>query len=455
MKSFKLTIILLLFILGSFPLITRAQVQIRPLSLTGYEKRIKDFVDNMTVIDTHEHLVSPLTLKQRTSLDFMILLQGYSAADIRSAGMPGKTFAMLLKDSLGIKEKWQILKPYFEASKNTAYLRVALHTADKLFGVNDINESTIVSLSEKISKAYQTDWIDQVIKDKCKFDYLILDVDGKETDRSFGNDRFLYVARFDNFIFINSKQLINSIAKQQNISIETLDDFVNALENAFAARKNGIVGIKTALAYNRILYFENVNKEKAQEVFNTIMNTPEGRLLSFADVKPLQDYMMHRVLDLAKVHNMPVQIHTGFTQTATNIGNTNPNHLINLFMEYPDVNFVLFHGSYPFAGDLSPIAKSCKNVYIDMCWLYVVSPSYSERYLHEWLETVPANKIMAFGGDYFNIENIYGHLLLAKQVISRVLIDKVKDGYLSETEAINIARMILHDNAVKLFKLSL
>jgi uncharacterized protein len=440
--------------LAFFSLLANAQVQIRPLASAGYEKRILDFVDNMTVVDTHEHLVSPLTLKQRTSFDFMLLLQGYSASDIRSAGMPGQSFAMLLKDSLTIKEKWQILAPYWEASKNTAYNRVAVLAANQLFGVNDIDESTVVSLSEKINKAYQTDWFNQVIKERCKFDYLILDVDGKETDSSFGNERFRYLARFDNFIFINSKKVINSLAKQQNISIETLDDLVKALENAFASRKNGIVGIKTALAYNRILYYENVEKERAQRVFDLLMNAPEGSDLSFTDVKPLQDYMMHRVLDIAKSNNMPVQIHTGFTQSGINIGNTNSTHLVNLFMEYPDVDFVLLHGSYPFAGDLTPIAKSFRNVYIDMAWLYVISPSYSERYLHEWLETVPASKIMAFGGDYFNIENVYGHLMFAKQVVSRVLIDKVKDGYLSEYEANNIARMILHDNAVKLYKLS-
>jgi hypothetical protein len=35
-----------------------------------------------------------------------------------------------------------------------------------------------------------------------------------------------------------------------------------------------------------------------------------------------------------------------------------------------------------------------------------------------------------------------------------VLTDKVKDGYLTESEAKNIAQMILHDNAVKLYNLS-
>jgi hypothetical protein len=60
---------------------------------------------------------------------------------------------------------------------------------------------------------------------------------------------------------------------------------------------------------------------------------------------------------------------------------------------------------------------------------------------------------MAFGGDYHNIENVYGHLLFAKQIIANVLTEKVNDGYFSEEEAIKFADMMLNDNAVNLFKL--
>ena len=34
----------------------QAQVQIRPLPQRGYEQRIKNFIDNVRVVDTHEHL---------------------------------------------------------------------------------------------------------------------------------------------------------------------------------------------------------------------------------------------------------------------------------------------------------------------------------------------------------------------------------------------------------------
>jgi len=396
--------------------------------------------------------MSVTRLKQRTTFDFMLLLHHYSADDIISAGLPSKVFAKLLKDSLTVKQKWEIVKPYWESSKYTAYNRAALLAADKLFGISDINESTVESLSAKISKAYQTDWISQVINEKCNIDFLIQDSE----DRSFGTKGFRYVARFDNYISVNSRQQIGSIAKRQNISITTLDDLIKALGNSFAdAKSKGIVAVKSGLAYSRILYYENAGRGSAAKVFEDLMNSPEGTSFSFAELKPLQDFMMHRVLDLARDNKLPVMIHTGLqTGNGNIIENSKPTHLVNLIREYPTVNFVLMHGSYPYAAELTTIAKYFPNVYIDMCWMYVISPSYSARNLNEWIETVPSNKIMGFGGDYLNIENAYAHLLIGKQVVAKVLISKVQDGYISESEAKNIARMILHDNAVNLFNLS-
>ena len=240
------------------------------------------------------------------------------------------------------------------------------------------------------------------------------------------------------------------------MSIRTLDDLVLALEKVFeSAKERGMVGIKSGLAYRRILYYENVMKEDAVRVLDLMLDEVKGRNLSFDDLKPLQDYMMHRVLELADKSRLPVVIHTGLHAGNGNIiENSKPTHLVNLFQQFPDVKFVLYHGSYPYGGELSTLAKNFRNVYIDLCWLHVISPSYTKRYLHEWLETVPASKIMGFGGDYQNVENVYGHLLFARQIIANVLAEKVRDGYFTESEAMKIAKMILYDNAVNLYKLS-
>ncbi|MCE1200197.1 MAG: amidohydrolase, partial [Marinilabiliales bacterium] len=236
--------------------------------------------------------------------------------------------------------------------------------------------------------------------------------------------------------------------------VKNVDDLV-ALQNRdfVEALKKGFTCIKTSVAYFRSLYFEDVTKEKAEACFQMILRSRDKQL-PFEAVKPLSDYMMHRMLDLALKYDKPVQIHTGLQAGDGNIiQNSNPALLANLFLKYRNVKFVLFHGGYPYGGEFGSLAKNFRNVYIDLCWVYIISPSYSERYLHEWLETVPANKIMAFGGDYENVENIYGHLLFARQILGNVLVQKVRDGYFTEREAIRVAQMVLHDNAVQLFHL--
>jgi len=349
-----------------------------------------------------------------------------------------------------VMEKWNAIKPHWENSKNTAYNRVVLLTIKELFGIDKLDETTVELLSSKIREAYKTDWFNYVVEEKCKADFVI--VDGN--DRSYGDPaKFRYVQRFGYYGF-SSKKDFENLAKQNGMKIQSVDDLTASLEKDFQkAVEKGFVAVKNGTAYSRTQFYDDVNKETAQKVFTKIQNSENP--LPFDVVKPLSDYMWHRTIELARKYNKPIQIHTGLQAGDGNyIENSNPALLANLFLKYRDVKFILFHGGYPYGGELASLAKNFQNVYIDLCWLYIISPSYSERYLHEWLETVPANKIMAFGGDYHNIENVYGHLLFAKEIVANVLIEKVNDGYFSEEEAIKFANMMLHDNAVNLFKLA-
>lgn len=450
LKFITMKKVVFLCLIGSCSLFASAQVQVRPLPSSGFEARIRKFINDQRVVDTHEHIHTGENLKKRSALDFMVLLNGYS--DLRGAGMTD--MSPLLKDSLSPKEKWKVMKPYWDASSNTAYHRIALVTADKLFGVKDINESTVTDLSAKVAKAYQSDtWINDVIE-KCKIDFVIQDnLQTTHAVKRFENNKYRYAKRFDNFIAINSKQKIDFIAKEHNRTITSLDALVATLGEDFKkAKEEEIVCIKIGLAYIRTLSFDEVSREKAEEVFNTIMNQ-DSRMLTFADVKPLQDYMMFRTMDLAKQYKVVVQIHTGFQQYGNLVSNANPLNLFTIFKAFPSVKFVLFHGGYPFGGEIAAIAKAFPNVHLDLTWIYVLSPSFSERFLHEWLETVPVSKITGFGGDFGNVENIVGHMAFAKEIIANVLVDKVRDGYFSEAEALTYAKMILYDNAINIYGL--
>lgn len=443
----KLPIILIL-VLISFMI--QAQIRIYPTAKDGFENRIRNYIDSMRVVDTHEHLMNPAGIAKSSMCDFTLLLHHYADDDIKSGGMQKAVFDGMLSDtSLTVMQKWNLIKPYWENSNNTAYNRVVLLTIKELFGFDKLDETTVEPLSAKIKEVYKTDWFNYVIEEKCKADFVI--VDGN--DRSFGDPaKFRYVQRFGYYGFSSKKDLEN-LARQNNMIIQSVDDLSASLEKDFQkALEKGFVAVKNGTAYSRSLYYTDVNKEVAEKTLAKILKSDNP--LPFDEVKPLSDYLWHRTIELARKYNKPIQIHTGLQAGDGNyIENSNPALLANLFLQYRDVKFILFHGGYPYGGELATLAKNFQNVYIDLCWLYIISPSYSERYLHEWLETVPANKIMAFGGDYHNIENVYGHLLFAKQVVANVLNEKVKDGYFSEEEAMKFAKMMLHDNAVELFKL--
>ena len=73
--------------------------------------------------------------------------------------------------------------------------------------------------------------------------------------------------------------------------------------------------------------------------------------------------------------------------------------------------------------------------------------------LHEWIETVPGNKIFGFGGDYGFVEGIYGHSVIARENVAQVLAEKVEEGYFDESEAIESGKKILRDNAYEFFRI--
>jgi len=426
-----------------------AQIQTTDLPEPGFEERIEAYVNEIKLMDTHEHLITEEERIQRADqLDFSYLFSHYAKEDLISASNMKGIMNMVSSDDFPLETRWELFSPFLKEIRNTAYTRAVMLAAKDLYGIEDINEETYVSLSEKVRESSKPGLYQWVLKDKAGIELSLMDGGHRQLDTLF----YRHVERFDNFIQGASKTEILKLGSEYGVEISSLDDYVNALRKAFEAGvEYKMVAVKSGLAYQRILKYNNTSAQRAQSIFENLL---QENALNPEDIKALQDYMMHRVLDLADEYDLPIQIHTGLQAGNGNyITNSNPTHLTNLFMEYPGVNFCIFHSSYPYGGELSVLAKNFPNVFIDMCWTPVISPAFSIRYLDEWLETVPANKIMVFGGDYSVVELVYAHSVFARRIVTKVLTDKVRTGYFSEEEAKYIALKILRENAMEIFKL--
>jgi predicted TIM-barrel fold metal-dependent hydrolase len=422
-------------------------------------ERIKAAVDEIRMVDTHEHL-SPESERNARTVDlFSEFFSHYASSDLVSAGWPEAELEWLRNVTVPLDERWAKFAPYWERMRRTAYARSLVIASQRLFGIEEISEGTYVELSCKISEANKPGWYRTVLKERSGIERSILDAGRTDCDRDF----FKPVVRCDAFTDVMSRAKVRELERAHGVTVRGLDSLEQALE-AYVAAKAGedVAGIKISLAYQRPLRFDKTARADAERVLNRVLGGEfdKDRYLesqvSWAEAKPLQDLMVHKVIELAERHGLPVQIHTGLQEGCGNyVVNSRPTDLVNLFFEYPKCRFDLFHGSYPYSRELATLAKNFQNVYVDMCWMHIISPTASRAMLGEWLDMVPESKIMAFGGDYCFVEGVCGHAAMAREDVAKVLTKRVVMGSIGESEATAQAAKLLRTNAAELFGIAL
>ena len=199
--------------------------------------------------------------------------------------------------------------------------------------------------------------------------------------------------------------------------------------------------LKSTLAYQRTLDFEDVSREGAERVFGR----PKQEL-SQREIKDFQDFIFWRICELSAKHELPFQVHTGQAR----IQGWNPMLLVDLIDKNPNTKFILFHGGFPWIGETGVIAMKYRNVWIDSVWLPQLSYTMAKRAYQEWLESVPSDRIM-WGADTVSAECIYAATVFTRQCLSEALAEKVIREELSEQQAIYIGTQIMRENALKLF----
>ena len=437
----------------------KEQTYLRSAPKRGFEKRIHKAVYDIWIINTHEHLSSEQDVLNMPS-DFNVFFKTYQTSDMISAGMEvyaePKWLVVIQKlesKDIGIDEKWDYIKDVWKETATTTFGRAVLISMKDLYGINDLNENTYKKLCINIEKVHKKDYYyDYVLREKAKIGVSI-QVGG--INSKYDPKFFRHMIEISPMVnFKNFNQISSFIKEYQLPDINTLADLEKALDSAFhQGVENGAVGIKTLSAYHRTIQYDDVPREKAEEILIKMKDDP-GKSLPVNAAKQLEDFLFYKILSLCEKYDLPIQIHTGIQTFNGNwLANTNPLLLTNTIMRFPNVKFLLLHSGYPYGGEIAALAKMFTNVYIDMTWTPLISPSYAVRYLQEYIETVPQNKIMAFGGDCNTVEGTYSASILAREVVVKTLVPIVRSGYLSEDEAIVLARKILRENAIKIYKL--
>ena len=131
-----------------------------------------------------------------------------------------------------------------------------------------------------------------------------------------------------------------------------------------------------------------------------------------------------------------------------------PHHVadaVPLVQAHPRTTFVMMHAAWPQQEQLLSVAKHLPNVVVDLCWAWSLAPRSTTDFVQRFLTTVPASKLLCFGGDTMVVETVVGHAALARRGLATALDGLVRDGWLSVDGALDLVPQLMRGNAQRVF----
>ena len=420
--------------------------------------KIRKVLDELAVINTHEHQRSPHEIPDERHGFYHLLQSSYLNADVHSAGSWG--FPMEKLDSLNADQLWEAYGSGLDYSRNTSYYSHFVKGFKKLYGFDDqyFTKENVSLLSDQIEENYSDygTWFDQAFKE-AGFDLMFNDQYWAPFNCDLNDKYFALVFHINPLVMEASNKPEQgkekgNIYKQADIDgfeINNLDDYLTYCDFLFKKNiEHNAVCVKNSMAYSRSLDYEDIPYEEANKLYDK-----PASALTPQEAKKLQDFMFHWVIKRSIDHTLPIQIHTGYLAGNGNIlDNGKPVKLNNLFLQYPEAKFVLFHGGFPWTGEYAAFGKMFPNVYLDIVWLPQISREEAVSALDVMLDCMPYNKFF-WGGDCALIEETTGSLEFGKDVLVEVLTKRIERGLLTEDVAFDIARRMFRDNAIEVFQL--
>lgn len=237
------------------------------------------------------------------------------------------------------------------------------------------------------------------------------------------------------------------------------DAYLRAVHESVGRLKaDGAIAVKFDTAYFRSLSVDDPSYRQARRIYERYRTTTE---VPEDEYRRLQDYLFHYLLREATTLGLPVHIHTGVGEgSAFRLRNANPLLLENLVThaQHKATQFVLIQGGYPFDREALFLAAK-PNVFIDTAGLPLrLYPEELSQLLLEWLSLYP-EKIL-FGtdarviSDLVDAEEMYWLATESgRQALALALTAMVHEKRCDEAEALRLARLLLRDNAAKLYRL--
>lgn len=418
-------------------------------SQESLRQELLETMESLYTVDCHSHTVLRRDYYRMGPRDLFSLM-AYFNRDIE--GTAGRPLEALCREAKSDEERWRILKGVLERAGNVSYWRHNIVTYQRLFGLqeDDLTDSNWRTVNEAIrTRTADPNWYAHVTRDISRLETQVRNIPWFE---DWEPEFFTAVLRMEPALELIHTKTRERLEQHLNRNLDNLAALKEGLATLVDSyRKRGAVGIKLAHAYRRTLASEPVEASEADRTFAKAL---KGEPLTSAEVKAFEDHLIYFLADLCTDLNIVFQIHTGVQTNWGHIPDSDPLLLIPLIRSHRSTRFDLFHAGYPYSREIGMLGKHFPNVWLNMAWMYVITMEGSRQTLREWIDLVPAERLLGFGSDVHWPEMVYAHLVMARSCLADVLAEKVRRDFLSKNWAFRLAQMMLRDNALRLYGLT-
>ncbi|HNQ35419.1 MAG TPA: amidohydrolase family protein [bacterium] len=424
---------------------------------------LREGLDRLPVLDTHEHLV-PERQRLEGGFDVLsLLLEIYIGGDLLSSGMSRNDLNLVVGRGgrpVPLEEKWKRLAPYWPQVSQTGYGRMIRLALKRFFGLDRLDRPGLMK-AQAIFESYNRAGIYRKILEEAGIRKVI--TQRTEPLEPGESELFELVIRPVGLGSLD-RPGIENLEKRLGRSLPTLDAFLEG-QRAFlkSARATGCLGLKTAAwcveeaeletAFSDLVENGSVGRPRLGPARAAYQKLAAGNGLRPAEQWTLNSSLMHHLADCARELDLVMVIHTGAVWNAwIDFRVYNPLHIVPLLRLHPETKFDVYHAGIPWCREMAMIAKVFPNAWVNLTWAHIISPAMTISFLDELLDMVPPGKILGFGGDYVHsVENVIGHLEIARENLAAVLARRIEKGLMDRSEAVAAARGWLWDNPARLY----
>jgi hypothetical protein len=414
---------------------------------------MREFVEHLPIVDVHEHHLPEIILEREVNL-LQLFQQSYAGwTRVRPYCLPSESRAADPMLAAAGPTTWEALAPFLDHSGSNFFVRNLVHAVVELHGrgAREITRDNWSALDASVRDAHRRPGWQHEVLNRARITNVITDA---YNDPLF-DPRPTLGANYRSVMRINSLALgwhpdardhngnrAHELLRRVGLEAGSFDEYLAALEKLMASMAaRGQVALKNALAYDRDVNFDEPNERLARAAWGRATPAPAQR-------KAFGDFIVDHLCRLAAAQDIPVQMHLG----TGIIRSSHPLGAAGLIERHPRTRFLLMHLAYPWSRELLGMAFVYRNIWLDLTWSFLLSPSHFKLALHEAIEVLPNESRMMLGGDNWHVEETYGAMLTARRLIAEVLAEKLAGGYFNRATAERLARRMLHDNAREFFR---